>query len=48
MTTKKVWITPKLMTFGNVNKITKNGIPPKQFGSDDGAMWSGSTIGWNS
>jgi hypothetical protein len=43
MITKKDWITPKLMTFGNVNKITKD-IPTKQFGSDDGAIWAGQLI----
>lgn len=48
MITKKDWITPKLMTFGNVNKITKQDIPTKQFGSNDGALWEGQPVGWSS
>ncbi len=46
---KKMWVTPKLVIHGGVERLTTEGsIPAKQFGSSDGATWGGQSVKWAS
>jgi hypothetical protein len=43
---KKAWATPQLVIHGTIEEITTQSLPPKAFGSSDGAFWQGQPVSW--
>ena len=48
MENEKKWLKPELTVFGSVKDITKQSIPPKEFGGSDGAVWMNQDVDWAS
>jgi hypothetical protein len=46
--TRKPYVKPSLMNFGDIRALTKGGPPPKFYGPGDGAMFDQQPVHWAS